>query len=32
VPRILRLTRRTETPVLQIAGEVVADSTRIIEH
>jgi glutathione S-transferase len=32
VPRILWLTRRTETPVLQIAGEVVADSTRIIER
>jgi glutathione S-transferase len=32
VPRVLWLTRRTEVPVLQLDGEVIPDSTRIIER
>jgi len=32
VPRMLWMTRQTQTPVLQIDRDVVPDSTRIIEH
>jgi glutathione S-transferase len=32
VPRVLWLTRQTQTPVLELDGEVVTDSTRIIER
>jgi glutathione S-transferase len=32
VPRVLWLTRQTQVPVLQVGGELVTDSTRIIEE
>jgi glutathione S-transferase len=32
LPRVLWMTRQTATPVLQVDGEVIPDSTRIIER